>query len=138
MCSSGGDIVKIECPYCGGEAELVDSKEIYHKSYGNTWICKPCDAYVGCLKGSKKPLGRLANKELRHWRVRAYDMIKSKKTVDQCTINQVYRWLARKMQLPIEECRVVNFTVEQCRDAVKICAASYIGTTKSIDQHGAG
>jgi len=30
-----------------------------------TWLCKPCDAYVGCHNNTERPLGTLANKELR-------------------------------------------------------------------------
>ena len=62
--------VKVDCPYCKGQAKLIDSKEIYGRSYGMVWFCKPCDAWVGTHKNSKKhrPLGRLANAELRHWK----------------------------------------------------------------------
>ncbi len=39
------------------------------------YYCKPCDAYVGCHNNSKKPLGTLANKELRQWRIKAHEVI---------------------------------------------------------------
>ena len=56
---------KVYCDYCGRETEYVDSKVIYGKSYGKIYLCRNCMAYVGVHKGTDKPLGRLANAELR-------------------------------------------------------------------------
>ncbi|MBO7256277.1 MAG: hypothetical protein J6V04_03005 [Bacteroidales bacterium] len=39
------------CPYCGKDSELIDSSEIYGTSYGPMYICRDCDAYVGCYTG---------------------------------------------------------------------------------------
>jgi len=36
------------------------------------WLCKPCDAYVGCHNNTKKPLGTMANRETREWRKKAH------------------------------------------------------------------
>ena len=64
---------KILCDYCGRQAEYVDSAEIYNgKSYGMIYLCRPCKAYVGVHRGSDKPLGRLADAELREWKKRAH------------------------------------------------------------------
>ena len=59
---------KVYCDYCGRQAEYVDSKVIYGKSYGMMYLCRNCMAYVGVHKGTDKPLGRLANAELRYWK----------------------------------------------------------------------
>lgn len=66
------------CPYCGQQASLVSGKEIYpyrpdlHDRM--FWLCRPCDAYVGTHKNSKRhvPLGLLANADLRWARMRAH------------------------------------------------------------------
>ena len=55
----------IACDYCQASAELVDSKVIYGRSYGLMWLCRPCGAWVGTHEGTEKPLGRLANADLR-------------------------------------------------------------------------
>lgn len=60
------------CPYCGKPTDYVDSSTIYGKSYGMTYLCKACDAYCGVHKGPDKALGRVANKELRHWKKEAH------------------------------------------------------------------
>lgn len=53
---------KVYCDYCGRQAEYVDSKVVYGKSYGMMYLCRNCMAYVGVHKGTDKPLGRLAQK----------------------------------------------------------------------------
>lgn len=63
---------KVYCDYCGRETEYVDSKVIYGKSYGKIYLCRNCMAYVGVHKGTDKPLGRLANAELRNWKKAAH------------------------------------------------------------------
>ena len=56
---------EVYCDYCGRRPEYVDSAVSYGKSYGMTLLCSPCNAYVGVHDGTNKPLGRLANAELR-------------------------------------------------------------------------
>ena len=68
--------IKIICPYCGNEAKWCENKEIYGKNYGESYMCyycKPCNAYVGCHNNTTKPLGVMANKELRDWRIKTHD-----------------------------------------------------------------
>ena len=69
---------KMICPYCKNEAPWVANKEIYGRSYGKSYMCyycKPCNAYVGCHNNTRKPLGTMANKELRNWRMRVHAKI---------------------------------------------------------------
>lgn len=64
----------MKCQYCNNKAEWVENKEIYGRNYGNSymiWLCRPCDAYVGCHKNTRNSLGTLANKELREIRKKA-------------------------------------------------------------------
>ena len=63
------------CPYCKSKAQWVENKEIYGKNYGNSymvWLCKPCDAYVGCHNNTKEPLGTMANRTTREARKKAH------------------------------------------------------------------
>lgn len=114
---------KVYCPYCGNRAELVDSIVIYRvRSYGMIYLCRPCDAYVGTHRGTRRPLGRLADKELRKWKKNAhacFDPIwkhgrfKGKR-------NKAYSWLAEQMGLPVEETHIGMFDVSQCEKVIKI------------------
>lgn len=68
----------MNCPYCNNKAEWVENKAIYGRNYGKSYmmyLCKPCDAYVGCHNNTKKALGVMANKELREWRKKVHAYI---------------------------------------------------------------
>ena len=69
---------KVYCPYCRKEAPWVENKEVYGKNYGKSYMCyycKDCDAYVGCHKNTRIPLGTMANHELREWRKKTHKVI---------------------------------------------------------------
>jgi len=112
----------IYCPYCGRQAEYVDTKEIYGKSYGMAYLCRPCDAYVGVHDGTDQPLGSLANWELRRWRNRAhaaFDPLWQRGRFRRRR-NDAYAWLAEKMGLPKEETHIAMFNVPQCKQVIQI------------------
>lgn len=50
----------------------MDSLEVYSRSYGMIYLCRPCQAWVGVHRGTDKALGRLANAELREWKKNAH------------------------------------------------------------------
>ena len=117
--SSGREIY---CDYCGRRTEYVDSSVIYGKSYGMIYLCRPCRAYVGVHKGSDKPLGRLANAELREWKKRAHDAFDP---LWKCgrfrhRRNAAYAWLAEQMGLPKEETHIGMFDVPKCKQVIQI------------------
>lgn len=116
----------VVCDYCGKPAELVSSVEIYGRSYGhNMYRCRSCDAYVGCHKGTNEPMGRLANPELRRWKIMAH------KSFDPLWRhgrfkgfrNVAYDWLASQLGLPIEKTHIGMFDVAECKMTVQICEA---------------
>lgn len=114
---------KVHCDYCGRQAEYVDSKIIYGKSYGMVYLCRNCMAYVGVHKGTDKPLGRLANAQLRYWKKQAHAAFDPlwKSGRFRGYRNAAYAWLADKMELPVEETHIGMFDVDQCKRAVRIC-----------------
>ena len=117
--------MSVACPYCGQPAKLVDSATVYHgRSYGMIWDCRPCDAYVGVHKNSRdfKPLGRLANRELRGWKQRAHAAFdplwlglgaKMKRW-------EAYAFMQQAMGLTSEDAHIGKFTVEDCKNLVSI------------------
>lgn len=63
------------CPYCKKDAPWVDNAEVYGRRYGKSYMCyycRDCDAYVGCHNNTQRPLGTMANKELRELRKAAH------------------------------------------------------------------
>lgn len=124
--------IKVDCPYCGNPAVLTDSAEVYRQSYGMIWICRPCKAWVGCHKKSKRnaPLGRLANASLRAAKTRAhasFDPLWKRKAANTGMSHtrarqMAYAWLARKMGLTTFEAHIGKFDEAQCANVVELCA----------------
>lgn len=117
---------EVFCPYCGKRAEFVDSAEIYHgRSYGMIYLCRPCDAYVGCHGNGKgdAPKGRLANAELRRWKIAAHNAFDPlwKYGPFRGRRNAAYAWLAEQMGLPKEQTHIGMFDVAQCQQVIQIC-----------------
>ena len=117
---------EVFCPYCGKRAEFVDSAEVYHgRSYGMIYLCRPCDAYVGCHGNGKgdSPKGRLANAELRRWKIAAHNAIDPlwKFGPFRGLRNSAYAWLAEQMGLPKEKTHIGMFDVAECQQVIQIC-----------------
>lgn len=108
----------VSCPYCNKLSELVDSSEVYGKSYGYMYICWDCKAYVGCHKGTVKPLGTLANAELRDLRKQchaAFDPIwQSGKTRRK----KAYKELSLLLGIPVQETHFAMFDKSRCLEAL--------------------
>ena len=114
----------IYCDYCGSHTDFVDSKVIYGRSYGMIYLCPNCKAYVGVHKGTDKPLGRLANAELRRWKNAAHDAFDPlwQRGPFRRRRNDAYKWLSEQMNLPVEKTHIGMFDIEQCKRAIAICS----------------
>ena len=126
------------CDYCNKQPKYVDSSVVYGKSYGMIYYCKPCDAYVGVHKGTDKPLGRLANRELRYWKKEAHKFFdplwirklekrkKEDSTYKKCYARgSGYKWLAKQLGITRENCHIGMFNVDKCKEVVAICSKYY-------------
>ena len=87
------------------------------------YLCPRCGAYVGVHKGSDKPLGRLANSELRNWKKAAHAAFDPlwKYGPYRGRRNEAYRWLSEIMGTPIEFTHIGMFDVDQCRKVSASC-----------------
>lgn len=118
-----------KCPYCGDYAKLKHSHDVHPdrpQDYGNYWVCDPCDARIGCFQGTKTPLGRLANAELRRWKVRVHRKFDPLWRDSDWTRDEAHDWL----RLQMGRIRPVNIgflDVDECRQVVVICEAAVNG-----------
>lgn len=98
---------------CGRDAELVGGIVIYPNRGDlhdrNFWLCRPCNAYVGCVKGSTYTLGTLAGPKLRMLRIKAHAAIdpiwKSAPFPKKARID-VYAWMCWKLDASQDEMHV--------------------------------
>lgn len=121
----------ILCDYCQQPAQLVNGEAIYpHRPdlyHLRFWQCVPCGAWVGCHKGTKRPLGRLANAELRTAKIAAhvaFDQLWKRTTPAGCySRTGAYKWLAGQLGITVERCHIGMFNVAQCERVVEVCNA---------------
>lgn len=117
----------VTCPYCGQPTKLVDSATIYNgQDYGPIYHCRPCDAYVGCHKGTTRPLGTPANWATRQARKRAhaaFDPIWRERIGPYGFRYGAYGWLRRKLGLKRDDCHIAMFDEGQCVRVVELSEA---------------
>lgn len=109
------------CEYCGGKVIFTDSAIVYGRSSGDIYLCTNCNACVGVHKGTKRPLGTLANAILRLKRKETHEMFDTMWKREGLTRSEAYEWLAQKMNLPKHLAHIGRFNVEQCDRAVRLC-----------------
>lgn len=113
----------IVCDYCGRPAEKTLGRAIYpHRAdlYSKVFYrCRPCDAYVGCHKDGK-PLGRLANRELRRWKSEAHAVFDPLWKSGNMDRHRAYAWLAEKLGLPREKTHIGMFDIDMCKKVIEV------------------
>lgn len=122
----------LTCPYCGNTAELVTGVVRYpHRpdlSEKLFYQCLPCDAYVGCHPGTDKPLGRMANAELRVAKVMAHRAFDPLWQSGYMARRVAYKWLAYELDMANSACHIGMFDVEQCKRVVAVCKTKNLWT----------
>lgn len=120
----------VVCEYCGQDAVLVKGRDIYRGNHrqdymsADYWFCRPCEAWVGCHRGTTIPLGRLANAALREAKQRAhaaFDPIWLGERNRKMARGIMYHWLARELGISVEDCHIGAFDLETCDRVVSIC-----------------
>lgn len=116
------------CPYCSGGTVYLDSKEVYKRSYGMIYLCRPCKAWVGVHKGTDNAIGRIANAELREEKKLAhyyFDKLWNAKiaagTKKGKARGKAYIWLSKQVGTPPEETHIGYFDMELCQKVVEVC-----------------
>ncbi len=114
-----------QCPYCDKPSALVTGDVIYpHRpDLSEKWLylCYPCGAYVGCHPGTTKPLGRLANYELRRAKQAAHAAFDPLWRDGKKKRKEAYTWLAEQLGVHVNDCHIGYFDVDMCRRVVEAC-----------------
>lgn len=115
--------MNVICDYCGKPAQFVDSALVYHgHSYGMVYYCPDCQAWVGVHKGTDRPLGRLADAELRRWkRIAHMNFDRIWRNNRRMSRKKAYEWLSSQMGLPAEETHIGMFDVGRCKEVIALC-----------------
>lgn len=116
------------CPYCKQPSKYVDSSEIYGngKSYGMMYLCKDCKAWVGTHKDEPtKALGRLADKHLRTWKIKAHERFNLIYELNYKTRGNAYKWLSERLGIPQKYTNIGFFNIKTCQRVVNECNIFY-------------
>jgi len=109
--------LKVVCPYCMKDAVLTDSAEVYGgRSFGLIWLCRLDSAWVGIHKNSHNhaPLGRLANKELREWKMKAHTAFDALWKDGLMTRKAAYSKMQSLLDMTPAQAHIGKFDVEDC------------------------
>ena len=116
------------CRYCGGVIRLVPASSIYGESaqrlgMKEEWLyqCQNCNARVGCHKGTKRPLGNVANEVLRLKRMETHQVFDSFWRAKRMSRTKANRWLSEQMELPESKAHIGGFEMEQCQRLIELC-----------------
>lgn len=125
------------CDYCAKPAALVSGRAIYPRRPDlfnkRFWRCSPCDAYVGCHPASggngdgTKPLGRLANKDLRQAKMRAHAAFDPLWKSGRMRRKEAYGWLAEKLGIDPADCHIGMMDEATCSRVVEVTTAPGAG-----------
>lgn len=120
---------EIWCPYCGRKAVLRSASYIYGENciqpQKPVYVCsgypEHCDAYVGAHEHNLKPMGTMANGELRHLRIEAHHALNAITNAGYMTKKGLYIWLANKMNLHEKDMHIAQFSFYRCGESIRIC-----------------
>ena len=112
------------CLECNNRLEWkIVFKPVFH--------CKMCDKYVGFHRDTLKPLGYIADPELRKWRIKAHDSIDflwKKKMVLKSNLTAsrarklAYKWLADQLGIHHQLAHIGFFDQYLCEKVVELCS----------------
>lgn len=127
------------CAYCAAQTLLVDSAEVYHgRSYGPIWRCRPCDAHVGCHKGTHNALGRVAKADLRKAKMAFHEAFDPLWKSGKWNRNALYAELAKRMNMDKELCHGGMMDLKQCEQAIGILKEMAGAPAKVMPERASG
>ena len=116
------------CRYCGGVIRLVSAQAVYGSAVKRLGLekeyiyqCQNCNARVGCHKGTKRPLGHVANETLRLKRMETHQVYDAFWKRSGMTRTQAYKWLAEQMNLTEDRANIGSFEMDQCQMVIELC-----------------
>ena len=111
---------RLYCPYCGRQAVLRPAMYVYGERNldpdNYLYVCggyPACDSYIGAHKKSLRPMGTLADGDLRHKRIEAHRALNEVITAGIMTKHGLYIWLQNRLCLSEKEMHIgkMKFTI---------------------------
>jgi hypothetical protein len=111
------------CPYCGSHVRLRSADGIYRDNSAGAmlYVCArypACDAYARVFPGTKTPMGRLANGQLRALRREAHLYFDRLHLSGLMSRKEAYVWLAAILQAPLSQTHIGYLSDYYCRQVI--------------------
>ena len=90
-----------------------------------------CDSYIGVHKKSMRPMGTLANGDLRHKRIEAHRALNKVVQTGIMTKHGVYIWLQNRLCLREKDMHIGMFSEYRCEETIRDCNAIMEPYTKT-------
>lgn len=115
-----------QCPFCGSEVVFTSNKELYGKEYGNgkCYLCRSCKASVGTHNGTKRPLGVIANKEMKVLKKACHDLFDYVWKSRKLSRGRAYSILAKQLDIPQKDCHFGYFQMDMLIKSITILSDS--------------
>lgn len=92
--------------------------------------CNICENYISTHKKTKEPMGYICNPKTRQLRIMAHELFdvlwKKKMIVSKCSKkharNLAYSWLAKSLNIDINNCHIAMFDERLARETINICS----------------
>ena len=119
---------QLNCPYCGAPAVCRPASTVYKNALRNKgsylYLCSrwpACDAYVTAHKKDRRPMGTLADKNLRHKRILAHRALENLRR--ECHMDKwaAYVWLQGKLKMGPEQVHIGMFSEQMCDLVISLC-----------------
>ena len=119
---------RVECPYCGAHAVMRSANKVFgtklYEPDRFLYVCTnwpTCDAYVTAHASDHRPMGTLANKQLRHKRILAHKAFQNYRKATKTEKWASYIWLEGKLGLDQARTHIGMFSEEECDRVIALC-----------------
>lgn len=129
------------CPYCGGKIVLRSADGIYKDNSKGVmlYVCSnypACDAYVRVHEGTMKPVGTLANGNLRKLRNTAHHYFNKLYESGVMTKDEAYSWLAYMISAPKSQAHIGYLGEYYCNVVIEE-SKKLLASSKSLKERKA-
>ena len=114
----------LKCPYCGSSVLYRSADGIYKDNSKNVmlYVCSnypECDAYVRVHPGTNKPVGTMANQQLRVLREKTHKAFDKIHKSGIMTKQEAYYWLANLIDAPLSEAHIGYLREYYCQKVLE-------------------
>lgn len=119
---------QVNCPYCHSPALLRPASLVHGKTNlskeSYLYVCSQwpgCDSYVSAHKHNRRPMGTLANGNLRHKRILAHRALQRVQEKHHMEKWAAYLWLQGKLGLSPSHTHIGMFSEQMCEQVIALC-----------------